>query len=131
MKEQATSWTFPNRTGNVLGHWRWNRRVGNQGCPHGVAWFLSLLSVSASFFSFDLQSNILVSLLLLQFAHGFTLVYADFNLATMLHEFSTQLTSHFPYFNFPGSDICTGPVKLSGQLAWGWGVGSYLNEYAF
>lgn len=99
--------------------------------PPGVAWFLSLLSVSASFFSFDLQSNILVSLLLLQFAHGFTLVYADFNLATILHEFSTQLTSHFPYFNFPGSDICTGPVKLSGQLAWGWGVGSYLNEHAF
>lgn len=118
MKEQATSWTFPNRTGNGLVHWGWNRTVGNQGCPHGVAWFLSLLSVSVSFFFFDLQSNILVFPLLLQLTHGFTLVYADFTLAPILHEFSSQLTSHFPNCKFPGSGNCTGPVKLSVQLAW-------------
>lgn len=54
---------------------------------HGVAWFLSLLAVSASLFSFALQSNILASLFIYLFFWHFILlidfpfVYPYVNLA--------------------------------------------------
>lgn len=71
----------------MLGHWGSKRTVRNQGCSHGVAWFLSLLAVSASLFSFDLQSNILASLFIYLFIWHFILlidfpfVYPYVNLA--------------------------------------------------
>lgn len=102
-------------------------QTGTQVAPMVLPTFY-LLAVSASLFSFDLQSEILASLffLALQLAHwlSFGLPLWQFG-----SEFPTQLTSDFPNFKFPGSDICIGPVKSNGQsVQLRSGIIPYMND---